>query len=69
VHWYCRVYDNSGDWTAYCVHGASEYRAERKLLLYLYDVEGMTGDEIKKTELEPWNTFEHGDINDYEILS
>jgi hypothetical protein len=66
MHWYCRVYDEDDEWTAYCVWAASEYRATVRLANYILDVEGYTASGI---ECEMWNTFEHGDINDYEILS
>jgi len=66
MHWYCRVYDEDGDWTAYCVWAPTEYRAMKKLGNYILDVEGYTAESIVA---EMWNTFEHGDINDYEILS
>ena len=44
----------------------TEYRAIKKLGAYVLDVEGYTAQNI---EAEMWNTFEHGDINDYEVLS
>jgi hypothetical protein len=65
VHWYCRVYDDEGEWTAYCVVAPTEYRAIKWLGEHILDVEGYTADSI---DAEPWNTFEHGDINDYEII-
>ena len=69
MHWYCRVHDDSGDWTAYCVYAKSEYRATSKLHVYLTDVEGFDAIEITEVYLEPWDTFSHGDINTYEIIS
>ena len=69
MHWYCRVYDEEEDWTAYCVWAPTEYRATRRLSAYLHDVEGITTDSISDFQIEMWNTFEHGDINDYEVLS
>lgn len=69
MHWYCRVYDHEGEWTAYCVWAPTEYRATSKFSIYLADVEGLTTDDVADYEVMPWNTFEHGDINDYEILS
>ena len=54
------------DWTAYCVWASSEYRAVKKLGNYITDVEGYTASHI---DCEMWNTFDHGDINDYEVLS
>ena len=66
MHWYCRVYDEDGEWTAYCVWAPTEYRAVKKLGAYIQDVEGYTASHI---ECEMWNTFEHGDISDYEVLS
>lgn len=54
------------DWTAYCVWSPTEYRAVKKLGAYIQDVEGYTASHI---ECEMWNTFEHGDISDYEVLS
>jgi len=53
------------DWTAYCVWAPSEYRAAKKLGAYITDVEGYTAQSI---DAEPWNTFQHGNINDYEVL-
>ena len=66
MHWYCRVYDKEGEWTAWCMWAPSEYRAIRRLGNYISDVEGYVAESI---EAEMWNTFEHGDINDYEVLS
>ena len=69
MHWYCRVNGFNGEWNAYCVWAPSEYRAIRKLTLYLIDVEGFSPDELEDVTAEMWNTFEHGDFNDYEVLS
>ena len=66
MHWYCRVYDEHGDWTAYCVWNSTEWGASKKLSLYAQDVEGYDPSDI---ECEMWNTFQHGNINDYEVLS
>jgi hypothetical protein len=55
-----------GDWTAYCVWDPTEWGATRKLSLYVQDVEGYNPSEV---ETQMWNTFQHGDINDYEVLS
>lgn len=66
MHWYCRVYDEEGEWTAYCIWAPTEYRAIKRLGNYINDVEGYVAESI---EAEMWNTFEHGDINDYEVLS
>lgn len=66
MHWYCKVYDEIDDWTAYCVWAPTEWEAARKLSLYVQDVEGYNFSEIVA---EMWNTFQHGNINDYEVLS
>jgi hypothetical protein len=68
LHWYCRVYDSNGDWTAYCVYGNSESYVVRILSNYVTDVEGYEPDEFE-IECEMWDTFTHGDYQDYEILS
>ena len=66
MHWYCKAYGDNGDWTAYCVWAPSEWAAAKKLSLYVQDVEGYSPSDIV---CEMWNTHDHGDINDYEVLS
>jgi hypothetical protein len=55
-----------GDWTAYCVWNPTEWGAAKKLSLYVQAVEEYNPEKI---ECEMWNTFQHGNINDYEVLS
>jgi hypothetical protein len=55
-----------GDSIAYCVWNPTEWGASKKLSLYVQDVEGYNPSEV---ETQMWNTFQHGNINDYEVLS
>lgn len=69
MHWYCRVYTDEDEWTAYCIWAPTEYRALNLMSIYLRDVEGAKDGDIHDIEVEMWNTFEHGDINDYPIVN
>lgn len=65
MHFYTRVYMHDGDWYACVVDtsntGAAEYIARKDYQHQGYDVESV--------EAELFNTFEHGDPQDYEILT
>lgn len=63
MHFYTTVETDDGDY--YCVVCASsEYYAERKAMRHYKE----EGEEVFKASAEMFNTFEHGDINDYEII-
>lgn len=61
MHWYVRCYDENEEWTACVVHSNSPHTAE-KIALDWYE-------DAVYAEAEMFNTFEHGDPNNYEILS
>lgn len=63
MHFYVAVDTDSG--TYYCVACAgSEFYAEKKAMSHYRE----EGEEVYSAEAQMFNTYEHGDITDYEIL-
>lgn len=63
MHFFVNVETDDGDYRC-VVCASSEYYAERKAVRYYKD----EGEEVHSAQAEMFNTFEHGDINDYEII-
>lgn len=61
MHWYVRCFDEWDDWTACVVHARDPHVAEHKALNWF--------DHAVYAEAVMFDTFTHGDPNDYEILA
>ena len=65
MHWYVKVFMEDGDWYA-CVAEAKTPRMAEYLACKHYRDDGH---EVEFASAEIFNTFEHGDQSDYEILT
>lgn len=66
VHWLTEVEDQDGEWWRIVVYANSEREANLKAKQHYRDNEGM---EVWDADSELFDTFRHGDLSDYEILT
>lgn len=64
MHFLVTTHLKSGDYINCVVWANSIYRAEKKAVLFWAD----EGEDVHYAEAELFDTFEHGDITDYEII-
>lgn len=65
IYWLVEVEDENNDWTRCVVRASSEKQACFKARQW-YTNDGM---EVWDVSAEEFNTFDHGDISDYNILT
>jgi hypothetical protein len=64
MYWFCRVYTDDGDHYNCVAHATNEFAAAKAARSFYKD----EGEIVVDVEAEMFNSFEHGDPNDYEIV-
>lgn len=65
MHFLCTVTVDGGEWYRCVASAGSEYYAAKKAKQFYKE----QGEFVLDVETEMFNTFEHGDISDYEIVT
>lgn len=64
MYWFCKVYVDGGEHYNCVANAGNEFWAAKNARKYYQE----EGEFVVDVETEMFNTFEHGDPNDYEIV-
>lgn len=64
MYWFCKVYVDGGEHYNCVAHATNEFAAAKAARFFYKD----EGEIVVNVEAEMFNSFEHGDPSDYEIV-